>query len=58
MLMHVCVIQKNGVDDPICKAEVETQTWRTNVWILRGKGGGRSWELGPDTCTLLILCIK
>ena len=56
--MHVCVIQKNGVDDPICKAEVETQTWRTNVWILRGKGGGRSWELGPDKCTLLILCIK
>ena len=39
ILTHICGIQKNGIDDPICKAEIETQTQRTNVWIRRGKGG-------------------
>ena len=29
--------RKNGVDD-LCKAEIETQTYRINVWILRRKG--------------------
>ena len=50
--------QKNGIDDPICRAEAETETQRTNVWTLRGEGGGKNWELGIDTCTLLILGIK
>ena len=27
--MHVCGIQKNGTDEPICKAEIETQIQRT-----------------------------
>ena len=38
----------------MCKAEIETQTQRTNVWLPRGKGVG--WEeLGDcvDTYTLL-----
>ena len=39
--MHICGIYKNGIDDPICKAEIATQIKRTNVWIPRGKGG---WE--------------
>ena len=26
ILMHICGIQKNGTDEPICKAEIETQT--------------------------------
>ena len=30
--------EKNGIDDLICKAEIETQTQRTNVWMPRGKG--------------------
>ena len=25
ILMHVCGTQKNGTDEPVCKAEVETQ---------------------------------
>ena len=25
ILMHICGIQKNGTDEPICKAEIETQ---------------------------------
>ena len=36
--------RKNGIDDLICKAETETHTWRTNVWIPRREG---EWdELG------------
>ena len=25
ILMHICGIWKNGTDEPICKAEIETQ---------------------------------
>ena len=41
ILTHICGIQKNGIDDSICKAEIEKQTQRTNIWIPRGK---RGWE--------------
>ena len=60
ILTHICGIQKNGIDDLICKAEIETQKQRTNVWIPRGKRGaaGRNWEIGIDMYTLLILCLK
>ena len=44
ILMHICGIQKNCVDDLIGKAEIETQTQRTNIWTPRGEGGGD--ELG------------
>ena len=30
--------EKIGRDNLIYKAEIETQMWRTNVWIPRGKG--------------------
>ena len=36
ILTHICGIQKNGTDELISKAEIETQTQRTNVWITRG----------------------
>ena len=32
-------IQTNGTDELICKAEIETQMQRTNIWFPRGKGG-------------------
>ena len=32
ILTHICGIQKNGRDEPICKAEIETQTQRANIW--------------------------
>ena len=48
---------KNGIDDFICKAEIETKTLRTNIWTLRDEGdGGMDWEIGIDIYTLL--CIK
>ena len=45
IITHICGIQKNGIDDLICKAEIETQMQKTNVWIPRGKEVGRE-ELG------------
>ena len=59
--------EKNGIDDLICKAEIETQTQRINVEIARGQeAGGRNWKTGTDTYTtdtlykiiLGILCIN
>ena len=29
ILTHICGIQKNGIDDLVCKAEVESQTEQT-----------------------------
>ena len=45
ILTHICGIQKNRTDEPVCKAEIETQTQRTKVWTPRWERGG--WdELG------------
>ena len=50
ILMHICGIQKNGTDEPVCKEEIETQMQRTNVWTPSRKSGGGGWwwcdELG------------
>ena len=63
LLMYIWGIQKNGTDEPACKAEIETQMQRTNVWTPRGEssggwggGGGMNWEIGIDMYTLI--CIK
>ena len=62
MLTHLCGTQKNGTDEPVCRAEIETQMQRTNVWTPReesgggGSGGGMNWEIGIDMYTLM--CIK
>ena len=44
------------INDFICKAEMETQTQRTNIWIPRGEReeGGRNWEIWIDTYTPLM----
>ena len=39
MLIHICGIQKNSIDDPIFKAEIETQMQRTNMDTKGEKGG-------------------
>ena len=44
-------LEKNGADELICKAEMETQMYTTNLWL---PSGGR--EVGIDIYTLL--CIK
>ena len=49
ILTHICGTQKNGTDEPVYKAEIETQTQRTNIWTPRGeRGGGMKWEIGID----------
>ena len=49
LLTHVCRSQKNGINEPVCKAEIETQMERTNVWTPKGKrGNAMNWEIGID----------
>ena len=59
--MHICGMQKNGTDEMVSKAEIETQMQRTNLWTPREEsggwgGGGMNWEVGVDIYTLT--CIK
>ena len=50
----ICGIQKNGTDELICKAEIESQMQKTNLWLPKGEGrGGMNWEIGIDIYTLL-----
>ena len=63
ILTHICGIQKNGTDEPVCRAEVEIQMQRRNVWIPRGEkpqpggdGGLLNQAIGIDMYTLM--CIK
>ena len=47
---------KYGTDKPIYRTETDSQTWRTDLWLPWGRGGGRSGmygEFGVGTCTLL-----
>ena len=53
ILKHICGIQKNGTDEPVCKAEIETQTQRTNLWLPKETGGGEiNQEFGINLYTL------
>ena len=44
------------------KPRKQVTTWMTKFTYLKCKWregiGGRNWDFGSDTCTLLILCIK
>ena len=60
ILMHICGIYKNGTDEPVCKAEIETDVENKRMDIKGGKQGGgggvMNWEIGIDIYTLI--CIK
>ena len=60
ILTHTCGTQKNGTDEPVCRAEIETQIQRRNIWTPRGESGEgcgvMNWEFGTDMYTLI--CIK
>ena len=44
---------KNGIGDLICKAEIETQKYRSNIWIPRGEGAGEmNRQTGTDKYTM------
>ena len=46
MLMYICGIQENGVDELICKAEIDTQTEnkRMDTKWGRGQNGLEDWD--------------
>ena len=50
ILMHICGTQKNGTDEPVCRAEIETQMQRTS------RNRDTDVEIGIDIYTLI--CIK
>ena len=55
ILMYVYGIQKDSVDEPICRAAMETQTWRIdlNGHKRREEGeGGTNGESSTETYTL------
>ena len=56
ILIHICGIHNNGVDDLIFKAEIETQKKCTGHQ--EGTEMVVNWKIEIDIYTLLILCIK
>ena len=54
ILMCACGIQKNGIDDLICKAELRdtdgenTRDWRGGGWGGVERGCGMNWEIEID----------
>ena len=51
--------EKIGIDDLICKAEIETQTQNKCMDTKKeSREGGMNGEIGTDIYTLLILRIK
>ena len=54
MLMNICEIQKNGTDELICKAEIETDVENKRVHQ-GGREGGMNWETGADIYTFWVL---
>ena len=42
---HTYGIYKSGIDEHTCKAEIETESQRTNTWTPREEaGGGLDWR--------------
>ena len=40
ILTHTYGLQKNGTEEPLCRAEIEMQTQRIDLWIWgEGEGG-------------------
>ena len=58
ILMHICGIQKNGTNEPICKAEIEIQIGNKCIDTKGEREGGGNWETGVGTYTLLILRVR
>ena len=59
ILMHIYRIQKNDTDEPICRAEIETQTLRMDMQIQREGEGVENLESNIDIYTLhIVMYIK
>ena len=56
-IIHIYGIYKNGTDESVCRAGIETQTERTDIMDTPGKGeGGMNWESSVEIYTLS--CVK
>ena len=47
VLTHICGIQEDGTDETICRAAIEMQTQRTDMWTLPTMG--TSPKIQPPT---------
>ena len=61
--MELSHLERSTSSESVCRAEIETQMQRTNVWTPRGERGGglggggvMNWAIGIDMYTLM--CIK
>ena len=53
VLTHIYEIQKDGIDEPICRAAMEMKTQRTYFWTQEGEEeGGSNGENSIGTYTL------
>ena len=46
---------KYNTNEHIYETETDSQTWRTDLWLPRGRGegGGKDWKFGISRCKLL-----
>ena len=45
MLTHIYGIQKGGTDEPTCRAVMETEALRTDLWTWLVGGGRGQWDV-------------
>ena len=54
---HTWNRKKNGTDEPICRAGLETKTYGMDLWTQQGEEeGGTNWEISTEIHTLA--CVK
>ena len=53
MLMHVCGIQKNGTDEPVYKADIETGIKNKCTHTKGERRYGMNWEIGTGIYALI-----
>ena len=46
---------KNDTNELIYKTETDSQTYKTNLWLPKGKGEGVNYEFGINRYTLLYI---
>ena len=53
-ITYMCNL-KYGTDESFYNIETDSQTWRADVWLPRGRERRRDWEFGVSRCKLLHL---
>ena len=58
ILMHIYGIQKGDPDEPICRAAMETQTQRKDLWTCLGREEGEGGMYGESNMETYITTCK